>query len=243
MSSCIRVLYITVFGLFALAAAAAPQSSDPDALFRDRENIASARAAADIWQSRLDAGHADFESAWKLARACYWLGGHVPQEERRQQLERGVAAGRRARDLEPERPEGYFWMAANMGALAESFGVLQGLRYRGAIREALETVHRIDPAFEQGSADRALGRWYDRVPRLFGGSLDKAEQHLRASLAYHATNHASLFFLAETLIKRDRLAEAAALLTTLVEAPITPDWAPEDREFKQKARTLLASLH
>ena len=46
----------------------------------------------------------------------------------------------------------------------------QGIKYRGAIKDALLTVLKLDPAFQQGSADRALGRWYYKVPGLFGGS-------------------------------------------------------------------------
>src|SRR5262249_34911807 len=130
---------------------------DPDLLYRERSEPAKASAAAAIWASRLTANPRDFDSAWKLARATYWLGGHLPKEERRAALERGVEAGKRAAALEPARPEGYFWMAASMGELAESFGLRQGLRYRGAIKEALETVLRLDPGFQNGSADRALG--------------------------------------------------------------------------------------
>ena len=52
-------------------------------------------------------------------------------------------------------------MAANMGALAESFGLRQGIKYRGAIKDALLTVLKIDPAFQEGSADRALA-WTSR---------------------------------------------------------------------------------
>ena len=84
-----------------------------------------------------------------------------------------IDAARRATNLRSDRPEGYFWMAANMGALAESFGLRQGLKYRKPIKEALETVLRLDPAFQDGSADRALGRWYFKVPRLFGGSATR----------------------------------------------------------------------
>ena len=109
-------------------------------------------------------------------------------------------AGRAATKLEPNRPEGHMWLAANMGALAESFGLRQGLKYRGEIKSELETVLRIDPAFQQGSADRALGRWYYKVPGLFGGSNTKSEEHLRKSLTYNPNSTASLYFLAETLI-------------------------------------------
>ena len=65
----------------------------------------------------------------------------------------------------------------------------QGLKYRGEIKEELETVLRLDPAFQEGSADRALGRWYFKVPGLFGGSKKKSEQHLRQSLTYNPEQH------------------------------------------------------
>lgn len=128
-----------------------------------------------------------------------------------------------------------------MGALAESFGMRQGLRYRGAIKAALETVLRLDPAFQHGSADRALGRWYYKVPGLFGGSKKKAEAHLRRSLTYNPNSHASRFFLAETLFSMNRDAEAHEELKKIIAAPVDPDWAPEDREFKQKAHALSAA--
>ena len=71
-------------------------------------------------------------------------------------------------------------MAANMGAMAESFGLRAGIKYRSPVKKALETVLMIDRGFQQGSADRALGRWYLKVPRLFGGSKDKSVEHLQA---------------------------------------------------------------
>jgi tetratricopeptide (TPR) repeat protein len=231
MRSCIFVFYIAV----STASAALVAQDGPDALYRERANLARAREAAAIWESRLGQNRKDFEAAWKLARAMYWLGGHDAQVSRRAALERGIAAGRQAATLEPRRPEGHFWMAASMGALAESFGLRQGLRYRGPIKDELETVLRIDPAFQQGSADRALGRWYFRVPGLFGGSKKKSEEHLRKSLTYNPNSTASLFFLAETLFELDRDREAIEALKKVMAAPVDPEWEPEDREFKQKA--------
>ena len=234
-------MYITVFCLFfALLSDAGQDARDPDALYRDRENLASARESAAIWNARVKANATDFESRWKLARANYWLGGRGPQEGRKQDLERGIAASESAIALRSDRPEGYFWKAANMGALAESFGTRQGIKYRGAIKNALETVLRIDAGFQQGSADRALGRWYFKVPGLFGGSKRESEEHLRKSLTYNSNSHASRFFLAETLFAMDRDAEAREELKKILAAPIDPEWAPEDREFKRKAQDLLA---
>ncbi|MBI2188467.1 MAG: hypothetical protein HYU37_15310 [Acidobacteria bacterium] len=225
-----------------LVLASAVQTDNPDALYANRTDLASAERAAALWEARLARDTRDVEAAWKLARACYWLGGHVPRADQRRQYERGVDAGRRAAVLEPQRPDGHFWMAANMGALAESFGLRQGLKYRGAIKDALETVLRIDPAFQQGSADRALGRWYFKVPGLFGGSREKSVEHLRRSLVHNPQSTASHYFLAETLIEMNRRTETRAELQQVLDAPLDPEWTPEDQEFKAKARTLLATL-
>ena len=191
----------------------------------------------------MNAGGAEtFTAAWKLARADYWLGGHVPEAERRAIYEDGMAAARKAVALQASRPDGHFWLAANMGAMAESFGLRQGVKYRSQIRESLETTLKLDPAYLQGSADRALGRWYYKVPRLFGGSHKEAESHLRASLKFNPTSTASHFFLAELYEDDGRKAEARTEAQAVIDAPLDPEWVPEDQEFKSKARTLLARL-
>ena len=102
--------------LVVLAQSAA--SDVPDGLYADRAHIESAQRAAEIWESKLAANPNDFESAWKLSRATYWLGGHMPKDAGQKQFERGIDAGKKASMLQPSKPEGYFWMAANMGALA-----------------------------------------------------------------------------------------------------------------------------
>lgn len=212
---------------------------DPDALYRDRENIASARQAAEAWAA--EAG-TNFDAAWKLARAQYWLGTHGPERERRAALERGVKAGEQAVALQAGRPEGHFWLAANMGALAESFGLTQGIKYRGRIKDELTKVREMDPSWQQGSADRALGMWYFKVPGLFGGSRKKAEEHLRQALTYNPRSTATLYFLAEVLLADRRRDEARTLLQQVLDSPVDPNWAPEDRDFKRKAEEKLKTL-
>jgi len=248
MISCILAFYIAASPVPSAAigrppagvhAAATPQDGDADALYAKRDDLASARRAERLWQERLAAHPQDFDAAWKLARVRYWLGGHAAESERKPILEGGIAAARVASTLQPNRPEGHFWMAANMGALAESFGMRQGLRYRGAIKDALLTVVKLDPAFQQGSGDRALGRWYFKVPGLFGGSKQKSEDHLRRSLTYAPQSTASHFFLAETLFELGRDADARAELQKVLDVPVDPAWAPEDREFKAKASARL----
>jgi tetratricopeptide (TPR) repeat protein len=211
-------------------------------LYVDRANLVSAKRAAEIWSSLLSGDARDFDAAWNLARVEYWVGTHGADAERRPALEAGINAGRTAAALQPNRPEGHFWMAANMGALAESYGVRQGLKYRKPIKDALETVLRINPAFMDGSADRALGRWYFKVPRLFGGDRKQSEAHLRASLTYNPESTVSHFFLGELLQDEGRTAEARAEFQKVVDAPLSRDWAPEDEDYKARAKKILTTL-
>jgi len=239
--ACVLALIVAGgFGGPVPSASARQVEQDPDALYAQREDVVRAREAATIWEQRLASDARDFEAAWKLARASYWLGGHVAAADQRRWYERGIEAGTTASGIEPKRPEGHFWTAANMGALAESFGVRAGLKYRGAIKRELETVLALDPAFQAGSADRALGRWYAKVPGLFGGSKTKSVEHLQKSLTYNPDSTASHFFLAETYFDMDRDPDARRELQKVLDAPIEPDFAPESREFREKARVLLA---
>ena len=223
--------------IFLLTVAAAGE--DPDALYRHREDLANASRAAQIWSTT---AADDYEAAWKLARAAYWIGGHAPEGERRAALERGITAGEAAVRLGPDRPEGHYWLAADMGELAESFGLTQGLKYRSRIKSELERVLAIAPAWEQASAVTALGRWYSRVPRLFGGSRSKADEHFRRTLQQFPTSITALLFLAESLIEQHKTAEARQLLQQVIDAPIEPEWAPEDRDFKRQAAEHLRAL-
>ena len=134
-------------------------------------------------------------------------------------------------------------MAANMGALAESFGLRQGLKYRGDIKDAL-----LDRAAARSSLSAGLGGPCARPLVLQGarGCSAAAEKSRKStcarSLTYAPESTASRFFLAETLLERGRREEARAELQRVLDAPFDPDWAPEDRDFKARARALLDTL-
>jgi tetratricopeptide (TPR) repeat protein len=236
-------LYVMVAGLSGLdARGQAEVTSSPDALYAHRDEPGQAAKAAELWAKRLTATPSDFEAAWKLSRARYWIGTNGLAAERRAALDSGIDAANKAIALQPKRPEGHFWLAATMGALAESFGMGQGIKYRKPIRASLEEVLRLDPAFQSGSADRALGRWFYKVPGLFGGSNAQSEAHLRKSLTYDPQSTASWYFLAETLEDMGRAADARAALQHVIDAPFNPDWTPEDKHWKALAKAKLSKL-
>ena len=231
----------------AAARTATPQAThatdDPDRLFELRDAAPVERAVA-LWMTRLARNPGDAESAWKLARAHYWLGANGPgtRDARRPHLEAGIAVARRATAMAPAEPHGHFWLAANMGMLSELFGRREGLRYRADIKRALEATRAADPAYLHGAAERALGRWFASVPAMFGGDKQVGEQHLRAALEAKRDSAITQVLLAELLLDSGRREEARAQLAAALTAPADPEWTPEDQRFKARATALLAGL-
>jgi tetratricopeptide (TPR) repeat protein len=235
-------LYLTLSGTQATAQVhLVPPPVSPDELYRHRDDPDSAKQAIDIWAKRAATG-ADFEASWKLARGCYWLGTEGVESERRQSLQRGVRAGEQAITLDNNKPEGHFWTAANLGELAELSGKMQGLRMSGRVKSELERVIALQPGWQQGSAESALGRWYDTVPWIAGGSDKTAEMYYRKALGYNPQSRSTLSYLADLLIDHGHKIEAHRLLEQVISLPIDPDWAPEDRDLAALAALKLKKL-
>ncbi len=212
---------------------------DPDALYARREDLTSATRAADLWEQ---SAPTSYDAAWKLARACYWLGSRGPADLRRRQFERGVAAGENAVRLGSDRPEGHFWLAVDMGRLAQAAGLRAGLKYRGRIKSELERVLTIDPRFQNGSAYAVLGEWYRSVPRLLGGSRREAEVQFRRALEIDPHNPPGLQYLAQLLETDGRTSEARELWERLRDEEMDPQFVPESREYRRIAADHLARL-
>src|SRR3954468_8975562 len=89
--SCIRLLYLCIMAVPVAAQTASVPPQTADALYADRANLESARRAAELWTAGLAANPRDFPTAWKLARADYWLGGHAAASDRQMFYEAGIA--------------------------------------------------------------------------------------------------------------------------------------------------------
>ena len=127
-------------------------------MYAQRATLSKAVEAAAIWQAALDRNPSDFDAAWKRARAGYWIGGHeTTQAARDAAYEAAMAAARKAIAAHPDKPDGHFWLAANMGGYAQDHGIRGGLKFRGDIRDELEKVLTLDKAFQQGSARSRAG--------------------------------------------------------------------------------------
>ncbi len=105
----------------------------------------------------------------------------------------------------------------------------------------------MQPGWQEGSAESALGQWYIQVPgNIFccGGDKDKGITWLRKALVYNPESSNIRYSLAEVLANDGKTrAEAKDLLQKVLAANIDPEWAPEDKNFKVKAQALLDKLN
>ncbi|MCJ7682253.1 MAG: TRAP transporter TatT component family protein [Candidatus Aminicenantes bacterium] len=107
------------------------------------------------------------------------------------------------------------------------------------IKAALNKVIDLDRSFEDGGADRVMGRVYFKLPGFAGGSKDKSIEHLEKSLEYGPDDPVSLLYYAETLLSMKEKDKARAQLDHILALPDDPCWSCSVNETKVTARELI----
>jgi len=107
-----------------------------DALYRRREDLANACESIVLLKRARAADSGNFEASWKLVQADYSLGKFSPDaKESDKALADGINAARAAIRLNPNKPDGHFWLGANLGGEAEKSPFTKGIPAVGEIRD------------------------------------------------------------------------------------------------------------
>jgi tetratricopeptide (TPR) repeat protein len=210
-----------------------------DKLYAQREDLAQARQAIALLRQARNADFTNYEAAWKLAKFNYYLGDFTNGgDERERSFRDGIEAGKTAVKLQPEKPEGHFWLGANYGGKAKA-STLSGFSAIKDIRQEMETVLRLDEGFESGSAYMALGQLYLEAPGMFGGDSHKAVEILEKGLHYGVNNPLYRLQLAKAYLAVKRKDEARKQLNALMDIKPDPLYLPEFKRATEDARKLL----
>jgi hypothetical protein len=224
------------------AKAAAEKVSEADRLYAQREDLAKVRQAVALARQAQVADYGSYEAAWKLAEFDYYLGQHtIDERERDEALREGTEAGKSAVRLQPERPEGHFWLGANYGGVAEH-STLAGLSSVDDIRTEMEAVLKLNEGFQQGSAYMVLGQLYLQAPRILGGDHQKAVENLEKGLRFGKNNSLLRLRLAEAYHAVGRDADARKQIDALQSLTPDPNYVPEHKEAVALATKLLEKL-
>ena len=221
-------------------APAAQPPPDPDALYAQREDLAE-RAAGGGHLGKRGCSRTRRTSRPRgssRARATGSAATRRSSRTARRCSKQGIAAGARPRSRsQPNRPEGHFWLAANMGALAESFGLRQGLKYRGD--DQGRAAERCCGSIPRSSRDRPTARWAAGTSRCRACSA-AARRSPKSTCASRSPTTRTAPPRTSSSPRRSsttsREGRSARELQTVLDAPLDPEWAPEDREFKEQGR-------
>jgi Tfp pilus assembly protein PilF len=221
--------------------AATNSIAQADQLYAQREDLAKARLAVTMLRQAQTADYGNFDAAWKLARANYYLGTHTEGDEADNAFREGIDSAKAAVKLQPNRPEGHFWLGANYGGSADR-STLAGLSSVEDIRSEMDTVIKMDEKFQNGSAYLGLGQLYLRAPKVLGGDTAKAIQYLQKGEQIAPENALIKLHLAEAYHQAGRDGEARKQIDALLAMTPDPNYLPEHKDAVEKAKELQKKL-
>ena len=154
----------------------------------------------------------------------------------------GTEAGKAAVQLQPNKPDGHFWLGANYGGSA-AHSTLASLSSFQDIKGEMETVLKLDEGFQGYSAYLGLGRLYLQAPRVMGGDKIKAMEYLEKGVKHNPNNTVMRFHLAEAYEANGRHAEAKKEIETLMSITPDPKYVAEHKDAVENAKKLLEKIN
>ena len=209
-----------------------------DLLFSERADIEKLKEAVRTAGKLRDPLVRNYEVEWRFAKFSYFLGKALETESEKDPVfSKGRDAGLIASRVSPDRPEGHFWYAANLGELAQLSPVTVGIKAVDDIRGALSRVVEIEPGYQWASAYAALAR-VEMKTRLFSGTAQQAVKYLEKGVELAPENSMIRADLAEAYLAVRRDADARRQIDALLKIKPDPEFVPEHNEAVEKAKRL-----
>lgn len=228
-----------------------PASNQLDVKFLDsawssRENLTNQKQIATYLLTEPTVPQ-DYEAAWKTARLVYFIGNYGYGEKSLLKtadgvklFDYGVSAAKIATGLKPTAVEGQYWYAVDLGSYGLAKGVMASAKGAGPGMDALKKAIATDPTYQNYGSSRILGRYYQELPGLMGGSNKKALELLTT-----ATDKAPQFknnwvFLGQYYLSVDEYQKALDSCQKAIGLPIA-DGKFEDLRYSREANECVTS--
>jgi len=179
-----------------------------------------------------------YDADWRLAKFDYYLATHTDGEYRDRAFREGVDAGKTAVALQPDKPDGHFWLGANYGGSLESESI-SGLASLEDVRKEMDTVLKLDEGYQDGSAYMVLGLLDLKAPKIVGGDPQRAVAEMEKGVKFGKGNAFLRLHLAEAYRAVGRSDDARQQLEAILSMTPDPNYLPELREAQAQARQLL----
>ncbi len=208
-------------------------------LFAQREDLTKLREAVKTLSQARHSDNRNFEVEWTYSKYNYFLGKQAESDkEIDAAFKEGEKAAQIASLIEPNKPEGYFWFAANLGEAAKRSPMTVGLKRVDEIRDAMRKVIEIQPDYQGASAYDGLAR-IELETGIIGGKTEKAIEYLEKGLELEKNNSNLRLNLAKAYLRVDRDKEAKEQLEYVVKMEPDADYKVEYQTNLKEAKRLL----
>ncbi len=160
------------------------------------------------WAQSQDA----YGAYWRLARAYAELSDTDNADRKAKMSDLGLQTGRKAAELGPDKVEGHYYLAQDLGYSAQAHKGDKELVTQ-ALQQGEKAV-QIDDKFDHGGPLRMLGAMYAKAPAppLSIGDPEKAVKLLQQAVQVDGSYPANQIYLADALIADERYQDADAAL-------------------------------
>ncbi|MCX7883321.1 MAG: tetratricopeptide repeat protein [Brevinematales bacterium] len=176
-----------------------------------------------------------YEVAWKFARAAYHYAENFVKDKNQRKVifTEGKEAAEKATRLNPNAPEGWYWLGVCLGSWGEANGIMQSLGAVKPIMNAIAKGMAVNPTWDNGVFYNLRGRVYHRAPAgISVGDKQKAEADYKQALTLNPNNRTACRFYAELLLDVGRKEEAAKMIEKGLAIPYdASNKVSEDKEI------------
>ncbi len=246
-----KKIFVSIFSLILIMAVGIPAVSaganlgeNAEILWTEREDLGKASEGIAAYEELLKENPEDYKVLLRLSRLHYWVGQILESTDKEDALAhygKGVDYGKKASEVYPEKPGGFFFEAANRARKNNLKGTFSNLFGISKVKKLNKKTASIDPGYFYGGTDRFFCAFYTKLPGLLGGSTTKAIDFGKRAVEAHPNYAGNRFFLAEAYVKDGKNDLARKELEIAVSLPddAFPDVIPEQRMEKKRAEALL----
>lgn len=216
-----------------------------DSCWQNREDLTNQQIIASYLMTQPSVPQ-DYEIAWKTARLVYFIGNYGTGENRFVNsgdgvtlFNYGVTAGKIAKQLKPNRVEGNYWYAIDLGSYGLAKGILSSASNAKYGMAALKVSISIDPSYQNYGGSRILGRYYQELPGIFGGDADKAYKLISSAVKNAPTFSNNWVFLGQFYLSGGQYANALTSCQKALNMP-AQDGKYEELRYKKEAKQCIA---
>lgn len=217
-----------------------------DALFSYDGPMDNYKKSVDLYKQILATDPNNFDANWKCARSIRYYANKAQQTNVKgwkkicaAMGKEGMAYAQKAIDLNPKKPDGYYYYGVNVGIYADGVSIVKALKegLKDKTQKSFEKSIALDKSYEDYAGLIGLGRFWSVLPWPLADKK-KALSYFREyqKTKYFGSQPEGVVYLAELLIDmggKENKEEAKQLLSSL---------KTTNAFFKKQAKDLLAKV-